>query len=94
VQALLGADIAASTTRTGAAARGGDWELGFLTPGMEAARLALSAEARMAYGGILASLNAADYGALKALYESTGGGNWLQNGGWRDWDFSVRFVLA
>ncbi len=32
-------------------------------------------------------LNAGDYAALKALYESTGGANWYNHSGWADWDF-------
>ncbi|MDE5107224.1 MAG: leucine-rich repeat domain-containing protein, partial [Trichodesmium sp. St17_bin3_1_1] len=33
-------------------------------------------------------LNTNDYAALKALYESTNGDNWLNNEGWSEWDFS------
>jgi Leucine-rich repeat (LRR) protein len=33
-------------------------------------------------------LNTQDYAALKALYQSTGGANWTDNTGWKDWDFS------
>ena len=33
-------------------------------------------------------LNTNDYAALKALYESTNGENWLNNEGWSEWDFS------
>jgi Leucine-rich repeat (LRR) protein len=33
-------------------------------------------------------LNANDYAALKALYQSTNGANWKDNTGWKDWDFS------
>ncbi len=35
-----------------------------------------------------APLNANDYTALEALYESTGGTNWTNNSGWNNWDFS------
>ncbi|MBC6420304.1 MAG: hypothetical protein GDA43_01620 [Hormoscilla sp. SP5CHS1] len=34
------------------------------------------------------TLNANDYAALKALYDRTGGKNWTNNTGWKDWDFS------
>jgi len=81
---LTGAGIAASQSPTGAAALGGDWELGRkIAMGPET--LALSAEAMTAYQGILAPLNADDYGALRALYNSTDGDNWINNTGW---DFS------
>ncbi len=88
LQALTAADIAASTTRTGAAARGGNWELEWRTPGMETP-LALSAEALLAYGGILAPLNQQDYEALRRLYQGTGGAtSWDDTNGWEDWDFN------
>ncbi|MBC6472703.1 MAG: putative Ig domain-containing protein [Hormoscilla sp. GM102CHS1] len=34
-------------------------------------------------------LNANDYAALKALYNSTNGENWWNNTGWKDWDFNI-----
>ncbi len=85
LQALTGASLAASTTRTGAAARGGNWKLEWRTPGMKTP-LALSAEAQMAYGGILISQQ--EYQALRALYQSTNGTSWINNTGWRDWNFN------
>ncbi len=85
LQALTGASLAASTTRTGAAARGGNWKLEWRTPGMKTP-LALSAEAQMAYGGILISQQ--EYQALRALYQSTNGASWINNTGWRDWNFN------
>ncbi len=88
LQALTAADIAASTTRTGAAARGGNWELEWRTPGMETP-LALSAEAQIAYGGILLPLNQQDYEALRRLYQGTGRAtSWDNTNGWEDWDFN------
>ncbi len=48
--------------------------------------LALSAEAQMAYGGILISQQ--EYQALRALYQSTNGTSWSNNTGWRDWNFN------
>jgi hypothetical protein len=33
-------------------------------------------------------LNADDYAALKALYQSTNGAKWTANTGWKDWDFN------
>jgi len=44
--------------------------------------------------GIQPGVNADDYEALKALYESTDGANWSNNTGWKDGDFNVRFVPA
>ncbi len=85
LQALTGASLAASTTRTGAAARGGNWRLEWRTPGMKTP-LALSAEAQMAYGGILISQQ--EYQALRALYQSTNGASWSNNTGWQDWNFN------
>ncbi len=85
LQALTGASLAASTTRTGAAARGGNWKLEWRTPGMKTP-LALSAEAQMAYGGIL--IPQQEYQALRALYQSTNGASWTNNTGWRDWNFN------
>ena len=93
---LTGAQIAASKSPTGAAALGGDWELkqktargasrSFDAKGEAESRapvtLALSAEAMMAYQGILAPLNANDYAALQALYNSTSGDNWTNKEGW------------
>ncbi len=86
LQALTGASLAASTTRTGAAARGGNWKLEWRTPGMKTP-LALSAEAQMAYGGIL-TISQQEYQALRALYQSTNGASWTNNTGWRDWNFN------
>ncbi len=85
LQALTGASLAASTTRTGAAARGGNWKLEWRTPGMKTP-LALSAEAQITYGGILISQQ--EYQALRALYQSTNGASWSFNTGWRDWNFN------
>ncbi len=85
LQALTGASLAGSTTRTGAAARGGNWKLEWRTPGMKTP-LALSAEAQMAYGGIL--IPQQEYQALRALYQSTNGASWTNNTGWRDWNFN------
>ncbi|MBO1348664.1 MAG: hypothetical protein EBE86_015340 [Hormoscilla sp. GUM202] len=33
-------------------------------------------------------INANDYQALKALYNSTSGNNWKNKTGWEDWDFN------
>ncbi len=85
LQAPTGASLAVSTTRTGAAARGGNWKLEWRTPGMKTP-LALSAEAQMAYGGIL--IPQQEYQALRALYQSTNGASWSNNTGWRDWNFN------
>ncbi len=85
LQALTGASLAASTTRTGTAARGGNWKLEWRTPGMKTP-LALSAEAQMAYGGILISQQ--EYQALRALYQGTNGASWRNNTGWVSWNFS------
>ncbi|MEG3835081.1 DUF4347 domain-containing protein, partial [Microcoleus sp. Z1_C3] len=51
---ITGADVAASTNKTGNAALGGDWELEKTTGAIEAS-LALSSEAMATYGGVLAS---------------------------------------
>ncbi|MGB3404081.1 MAG: leucine-rich repeat domain-containing protein [Microcoleaceae cyanobacterium] len=36
----------------------------------------------------MTTLNINDYAALKALYESTNGGSWRYNSGWKNWDFN------
>ncbi|XZO03379.1 MAG: Ig-like domain-containing protein [Microcoleus sp.] len=51
---ITGADVAASTDKTGNAALGGDWELEKTTGNIEAS-LALSSEAMATYAGVLAS---------------------------------------
>ncbi len=50
---LTGANIAASTSLTGSANKGGDWELGYTTGAMDAS-LAFGPQVRSAYQGILA----------------------------------------
>ncbi|MEG4172284.1 DUF4347 domain-containing protein, partial [Microcoleus sp. S13_D1] len=50
---ITGADVAASTNKTGNAALGGDWELEKTTGAIEAS-LALSSEAMATYAGVLA----------------------------------------
>ena len=50
---ITGADVAASTNKTGNAALGGDWELEKTTGSIEAS-LALSSEAMATYAGVLA----------------------------------------
>ena len=49
---LTGADVAASDNLTGAAAKGGDWDLEYRTGPIEAA-LALSAQERASFSGVL-----------------------------------------
>ncbi|MDJ0515227.1 MAG: DUF4347 domain-containing protein, partial [Trichodesmium sp. MO_231.B1] len=87
LQSLTGANIAASKSLTGAAVKGGNWELELTTSKCETS-LALSEAAMVAYSGVLQVLNADDYAALKALYEDTDGANWKNNTGWSQWDFS------
>ena len=50
---LTGANVAASTSLTGSAKKGGDWELGYTTGAMDAS-LAFGAQVQEAYQGILA----------------------------------------
>ncbi len=50
---LTGANVAASTSLTGSAEKGGDWELGYTTGAIEAS-LAFGPQVRSAYQGILA----------------------------------------
>jgi hypothetical protein len=50
---LTGANVAASTSLTGSAQKGGDWELGYTTGAMDAS-LAFGPQVRSAYQGILA----------------------------------------
>ncbi|NEQ37432.1 MAG: DUF4347 domain-containing protein [Okeania sp. SIO3I5] len=87
LQGLTGANIAASKSLTGAAVKGGNWELELTTSQCETS-LALSEAAMVAYSGVLQVLNADDYAALRALYEGTNGANWINNTGWSEWDFS------
>ncbi|NEP78165.1 MAG: DUF4347 domain-containing protein [Okeania sp. SIO3B3] len=87
LQSLTGANIAASKSLTGAAVKGGNWELELTTSKCDIS-LALSEAAMVAYSGVLQVLNADDYAALKALYEGTDGANWNNNTGWSGWDFS------
>ncbi|PSB14467.1 hypothetical protein C7B69_19060, partial [filamentous cyanobacterium Phorm 46] len=56
---LIGANVAASTSLTGSAQKGGDWELGYTTGAMDA-YLAFGAQVRSAYQGIL---------AIKVIYD-------------------------
>ncbi|MFA7430426.1 MAG: DUF4347 domain-containing protein, partial [Rhodospirillaceae bacterium] len=61
---ITGADVAASTDATGAAAKGGDWVLEYTTGGVEAVA-ALGAEARDGYGYLLnTTLAAGDIAVL------------------------------
>ncbi len=87
LHALTQAPIAASKTRTGNGDLGGDWNLE-VTLGNPVVTAALRPEVQAAYAGVLAPLNADDYTALKALYLSTGGAEWTNNDGWKDWDFN------
>ncbi|MBD1911721.1 MULTISPECIES: DUF4347 domain-containing protein [unclassified Leptolyngbya] len=84
---LTGAAIAASTTKTGSAALGGNWRLE-VSIGTPQPPLAFDEAIQQLYPGVLELLNADDYAALKALYQSTGGENWTDNTGWKDWDFN------
>ncbi|WP_088894788.1 DUF4347 domain-containing protein [Leptolyngbya ohadii] len=86
LQHLTGAAIAASTTKTGNAALGGNWNLE-VTIGNPQSLLVFD-QAVQQYAGVLELLNTDDYAALKALYQSTNGANWTDNTGWRDWDFN------
>ena len=66
---LTGADVAASTDATGAAARGGDWLLELRTGTVEAEPVP-SAAARAAYGGLLAQQPA---GSDATVTDTSGG---------------------
>ncbi len=57
---LTGANVAASTSLTGSANKGGDWELGYTTGAMEAS-LAFGPQVQDAYQGIL---------AIKVIYDA------------------------
>ena len=50
---LTGANVAASTSLTGSAKKGGDWELGYTTGAIESS-LAFEPQVQEAYQGILA----------------------------------------
>ena len=65
---LTGADVAASTDATGAAARGGDWSLEYRTGAIETAVLAAEA-----YGGTLAAPTVAAPAGVVPVGENTGG---------------------
>ncbi|HEY9623287.1 MAG TPA: DUF4347 domain-containing protein [Crinalium sp.] len=84
---LTGAAIAASTTKIGSAALGGNWNLE-VAIGNPQSSFAFDEATRQQYAGVLMLLNAGDYAALKALYLSTNGANWTNNTGWKDWDFN------
>lgn len=60
---LTGANIAASSSKTGSAALGGNWELEFAT-GTVASPLAFAAEAIAAYPAVLATFNASTVAEL------------------------------
>ena len=60
---LTGADVAASEDRTGAAAKGGDWELEFRTGSIEA-QIVVSADEQRAWNHILAEPTYVGYGTL------------------------------
>ena len=76
---FTGADIAASTDVTGAAAKGGDWHLEAATGSIEAG-LALSATAMAGYGEVLADATFADAQPPAAPREANEDGSFtLQN---------------
>jgi hypothetical protein len=76
IAALTGADVAASTDRTGAAAQGGDWELEYRTGAVEARTAAAPA-----WGGVLAAVTVTttadvvngNTSSIAALIASNGG---------------------
>ena len=86
LQTLTGSNISASKSLTGAAIKGGNWDLEFTTSQNESS-LALSETTIVAYNGVLELLHEDDYAALKALYQSTDGANWKNNRGWNSWNF-------
>ncbi|MDE5119661.1 MAG: DUF4347 domain-containing protein, partial [Trichodesmium sp. St19_bin1] len=88
LQTLTGSNISASKSLTGAAVKGGNWDLEFTTSQNESS-LALSETTIVAYNGVLNLLVTEDeYKTLKALYQNTNGDDWKYNGGWREWDFN------
>ncbi len=81
----LGVGLAASTTLTGNATRGGNWQLDWSTLNSFQSLL-LEADAVLAdYGGSLAPLNQDDYAALRDLYQFTNGDDWANRLG-NAWD--------
>lgn len=84
---VIGAAIAASTTKTGHADLGGNWELEVAIGDLQYESVFTQAM-QQEYKGILGLLNIDDYAALKALYQNTDGANWTDNTGWKDWDFN------
>ena len=87
LQTLTGSNISASKSLTGAAIKGGNWDLEF-TNSQNESSLALSKAAIVSYNGVLQLLHEDDYAALKALYQSTDGANWKNSDGWDKWNFN------
>lgn len=88
---LTGAAIAASTTRTGSADQGGDWNLE-VTLGNPVVDVAIAPATQATYAGVLAPMNAEDYAAIKALYDNTGGASWIFGTGETPWALSGNTV--
>ena len=87
LQTLTGSNISASKSLTGAAIKGGNWDLEF-TNSQNESSLALSKAAIVSYNGVLQLLHEDDYAALKALYQNTDGTNWKNSDGWDKWNFN------
>ena len=71
---LTGAEIAASTTRTGNAAKGGNWELDIAT-GFDRPELAFTANVQQSYAGVFVDIFTDDFDGNT----SGGTGNWAVN---------------
>ena len=95
---LTGADVAASTDKTGAAAEGGNWELEFAAGSIQA-RVAIGAAEATQWAGLLAlpvvDLNGpGSFTASDAFPTATYAGGTGWNGGWVEFDASPNRFIA